>query len=71
LTNCADNEGILRIIQSVPSKKAEPFKKWLARVGSERLEEIEQPAKALERAKEYYLAKGYSPQWVTNKMVWN
>ncbi len=55
LTDCADTEGILRIVQSVPSKKAEPFKRWLARVGKERLDEIEQPAKAIERAKNYYL----------------
>ena len=65
--NCANTEGILRIIQSIPSKKAEPFKRWLARVGKERLDEIEQPAKAIERAKGYYLAKGYSPQWVETR----
>ncbi len=63
-TDCADNEGILRIIQSVPSKKAEPFKRWLAKVGAERIEEIEQPAKAIERAKGYYLQKGYTQEWV-------
>ncbi|HAF29262.1 MAG TPA: phage antirepressor protein [Bacteroidales bacterium] len=65
--NCANTEGILRIIQSIPSKKAEPFKRWLARVGKERLDEIEQPSKAIERAKGYYLAKGYSPQWVETR----
>ena len=65
--NCANTEGVLRIIQSIPSKKAEPFKRWLARVGKERLDEIEQPAKAIERAKGYYLAKGYSPQWVETR----
>ena len=58
--NCANTEGIFRIIQSIPSKKAEPFKRWLARVGKERLDEIEQPARAIERARGYYLAKGYS-----------
>lgn len=65
--NCANTEGIFRIIQSIPSKKAEPFKRWLARVGKERLDEIEQPSKAIERAKGYYLAKGYSPQWVQTR----
>lgn len=68
-TDCADNEGILRVIQSVPSKKAEPFKRWLAKVGKERLDEIEQPAKAIERAKNYYLAKGYTPQWVQTRIA--
>jgi Cu/Ag efflux protein CusF len=65
--NCANTESIFRIIQSIPSKKAEPFKRWLARIGKERLDEIEQPAKAIERAKGYYLAKGYSPQWVETR----
>jgi DNA-damage-inducible protein D len=68
-TDCTDNEGILRIIQSVPSKKAEPFKRWLAKVGKERLDEIEQPAKAIERAKGYYTAKGYSPEWVQTRIA--
>lgn len=68
-TDCADNEGLLRIIQSVPSKKAEPFKRWLARVGAERLEEIEQPGKAIERAESYYLAKGYSKEWVQTRIA--
>jgi hypothetical protein len=53
----------------VPSKKAEPFKRWLARVGKERLDEIEQPAKAIERAKGYYLAKGYIPKWVQTRLA--
>ena len=69
LTDCADNEGILRIIQSVPSRKAEPFKIWLAKVGSERIAEIEQPAKAIERAKGYYIAKGYTPEWVETRIA--
>lgn len=69
LTDCADNEGILRIVQSVPSKKAEPFKRWLAKVGAERIEEIEQPAKAIERAKGYYVQKGYSPEWVQTRIA--
>lgn len=67
LTDCADNEGLFRIIQSVPSKKAEPFKRWLARVGKERLDEIEQPSKAIERAKGYYYAKGYSEKWIQTR----
>lgn len=65
--NCANTEGIFRIIQSIPSKKAEPFKRWLARVGKERLDEIEQPALAIERAKGYYIAKGYTPEWVQTR----
>ncbi len=67
--NCSNNEGLLRIIQEIPSKKAEPFKRWLAKVGAERIEEIEQPAKAIERAKDYYLQKGYSPEWVQSRIA--
>lgn len=67
--NCANTEGIFRIIQSVPSRKAEPFKKWLAKVGKERIEEINQPAKAIERGKGYYIAKGYSPEWVQTRIA--
>jgi len=59
-TDCADTEGLLRIIQSIPSPKAEPFKLWLARVGYERLEEIENPELAAKRMRELYKAKGYS-----------
>lgn len=69
LINCANNEGLLRIIQEIPSKKAEPFKRWLAKVGAERIQEIEQPAKAIERAKGYYLQKGYSPDWVQTRIA--
>ena len=67
--NCANSEGVLRIIQAIPSKIAEPFKRWLARVGRERLDEIEQPAKAIERAKSYYLAKGYAQEWVQTRIA--
>ena len=67
--NCANNEGVLRIIQSIPSKKAEPFKRWLAKVGAERIEEIEQPGKAIERAKGYYLEKGYTPEWIQSRIA--
>lgn len=64
----ASAEGILRIIQSIPSKKAEPFKQWLAKVGAERLEEIADPEKAMERAVATYQAKGYSDAWITQRM---
>lgn len=64
LTDCADTEGILRIIQSIPSPKAEPFKRWLAKVGSERIEEIQNPELAMDRMKELYEKKGYSKSWI-------
>jgi len=67
-TDCADTEGLLRIIQSVPSPKAEPFKRWLAKVGYERLEEIENPELASKRAKEIFKAKGYSDEWIEKRM---
>lgn len=63
-TDCADTECILRIIQSIPSKKAEPFKRWLAKVGSERIEEIRNPELAMDRMKEIYEKKGYSKSWI-------
>lgn len=66
--NCADTEGILRIIQSVPSKKAEPLKRWLARVGYERLQEIENPELAQERMKNLYEQKGYSKEWIEKRL---
>ncbi|MBB5639047.1 prophage antirepressor-like protein [Pedobacter cryoconitis] len=65
---CADNEAIFRIIQSVASKKAEPFKRWLAKLGKERIEEIEQPQKAIDRAKGYYTAKGHTKEWVETRV---
>jgi hypothetical protein len=61
-------EGLLRIIQSIPSPKAEPFKTWLARVGYERLEEIENPELAAQRMREIYRAKGYSEAWIEKRM---
>jgi hypothetical protein len=64
----ADTEGILRIIQSIPSKKAEPFKLWLAAVGAERIEETENPELAFDRAMETYLAKGYSKEWINQRL---
>jgi len=67
-TDCADTEGIFRIIQSIPSKKAEPFKRWLARVGYERVQEIENPELAQERMKKLYELKGYSKEWVDKRL---
>jgi hypothetical protein len=64
LSDVADTETILRIIQSIPSKKAEPFKAWLARVGRERIEEIEDPELAIDRALRTYERKGYSKEWI-------
>ncbi|MBL7818839.1 MAG: Bro-N domain-containing protein [Saprospiraceae bacterium] len=65
---CSNRKGILRIIMSVPSPKAEPFKLWLAQVGEERMEEIENPELALSRMRELYLAKGYPTEWVETRM---
>jgi len=67
-TDALDTEGILRLIQSIPSKKAEPFKMWLARVGYERLEEIENPELANARMKEIYKKKGYSDEWIEKRI---
>lgn len=66
--NCADAKGLLRIIQSIPSPKAEPFKLWLAQVGAERLEEIENPELASQRARELYKLKGYPEDWIEKRM---
>ena len=66
--NCADMKGILRIIQSMPSPKAEPFKRWLAQVGSERIEEIENPEIATQRTRELYKQKGYPDDWIEKRM---
>ncbi|MCK4358302.1 MAG: Bro-N domain-containing protein [Candidatus Cloacimonetes bacterium] len=66
--NCANTEGIFRIIQSIPSSKAEPFKRWLARVGYERVQEIEDPELATKRTKALYKAKGYSENWIEKRM---
>ena len=66
--NCANAEGILRIIQSIPSPKAEPFKRWLARVGYERMQEIEDPELATKRTRFLYKAKGYPDAWVAKRM---
>ena len=66
--NCANKEGIFRIIQSIPSKKAEPFKLWLAKVGSDRIDEIENPELAQERMKNIYKKKGYSKEWIDKRI---
>lgn len=66
--NCANTEGVFRIIQSIPSPKAEPFKRWLARVGYERIKEIEDPELATKRTRALYKAKGYSDVWIEKRM---
>ena len=68
LTDVANTEQLLRIIQSVPSKKAEPFKMWLAQVGRERIEEIIDPELTIERALDTYAKKGYSPDWINQRL---
>ena len=67
-TDCADMEGIFRIIQSIPSPKAEPFKRWLAKVGYERVKEIENPELATKRTRMLYKLKGYSEDWIEKRM---
>ncbi|MCK4825200.1 Bro-N domain-containing protein [bacterium] len=67
-TDCANTESIFRIIQSIPSKRAEPFKKWLAKVGYERVREIEDPELAQKRMKEIYNLKGYSDEWIEKRV---
>ncbi len=64
----ADTQGILRLIQSIPSPKAEPFKLWLAQVGSERISEDDDPELAFDRAMQTYLAKGYSKEWINQRL---
>ena len=68
LTDVSNTEQLLRIIQSVPSKKAEPFKMWLAQVGRERIEEIIDPELTIERALDTYAKKGYSPNWINQRL---
>jgi hypothetical protein len=67
-TSCANAKGLLRIIQSIPSPKAEPFKLWLAQVGSDRLDEIENPELATQRTRELYKLKGYPDDWIEKRM---
>lgn len=66
--NCANAQGLLRIIQSIPSPKAEPFKLWLAQVGSDRLDEIENPELATQRTRDLYKLKGYPDDWIEKRM---
>ena len=66
--NCASTKGLLRIIQSIPSPKAEPFKLWLAQVGSDRIDEIENPELATQRTRELYKLKGYPDDWIEKRM---
>ena len=66
--NCANAKGLLRVIQSIPSPKAEPFKLWLAQVGADRLEEIEDPELATQRTRELYKLKGYPDDWIEKRM---
>lgn len=71
LTDCANTEQLLRIIQSIPSKKAEPFKQWLAMVGKQRLDEEVDPQIAIDRAIESYRNKGYSEEWISPAYAWD
>jgi len=67
-TDCANTETMFRIIQSIPSPKAEPFKRWLAKTGYERVKEIEDPELATKRTRVLYKAKGYSDNWIEKRM---
>ena len=68
-TDCADVQGLLRIIQSIPSPKAEPFKQWLAKVGYERIQDMSDPARSLDRAREYWKQHGRSEKWIQQRMM--
>ena len=68
-TDCANAEGLLRIIQSIPSPKAEPFKQWLAKVGYERIQDMSDPARSLDRAREYWQQHGRSEKWIQQRMM--
>ncbi len=68
MTDCANTEGVFRIVQSIPSPKAEPFKRWLARVGYERVQEIEDPELAMKRMRAIYKAKGYADDWIEKRV---
>ena len=67
-TDCANTEGVFRIIQSIPSPKAEPFKRWLLKVGYERIQEIENPELATKRTRILYKLKGYPDDWIEKRM---
>jgi len=68
-TDCSNTEGLLRIIQSIPSKKAEPFKRWLAKVGYERMQEMSDPSLAIDRGREYWKKHGRSESWIQQRMM--
>ena len=68
LTDCLNTKGVLRLVQSIPSPKAEPFKMWLAQAGSERLDEIADPEKAILRGADFYRAKGYTEGWINQRL---
>jgi DNA-damage-inducible protein D len=68
-TDCADVQSLLRIIQSIPSPKAEPFKQWLAKVGYERIQDMSDPARSLDRAREYWQQHGRSEKWIQQRMM--
>ncbi len=68
-TDCADVEALLRIIQSIPSPRAEPFKQWLARVGYERIQDMNDPARSLDRAREFWQQHGRSEKWIQQRMM--
>ncbi len=67
-TDCANTKGLFRVIQAIPSPKAEPFKQWLAQVGYERIQEIENPELAQERMKQLYEQKGYPKEWIDKRL---
>lgn len=69
VTDCANVEGLLRIVQSIPSPKAEPFKLWLAKVGYERIQDMGDPARSLDRAREYWKQHGRSEKWIQQRMM--
>ncbi len=68
-TDCADVQGLLRIVQSIPSPKAEPFKQWLAKVGYERIQDMSDPERSLDRAREYWQKHGRSEKWIQQRMM--
>ena len=69
-TDCANTETLFRVIQSIPSPKVEPLKRWLAKVGKERLDEIENPELTMGRMQELYEKKGYPKEWIDKRLVW-
>jgi hypothetical protein len=68
VTDCIGTEGLLRLIQSIPSPRAEPFKQWLAKVGNELIQESQDPERSIDRAMENYLKLGYSKEWVSQRV---